>query len=92
LLVWPAGRPGKEKHTKRILKKCLSLTMTYIVNPRNKKEEKVLETILRGLSIGFYSEKEEDAAILKAMIKGRKTRLLKPSEKQAFLQKLKTAK
>jgi hypothetical protein len=24
--------------------------MTYIVNPRNKKEEKVLETILKGLS------------------------------------------
>jgi hypothetical protein len=42
--------------------------MTYIVNPRNKKE---------------------DAAILKAMEKGRKTRLLKPAEKIAFLQKLK---
>ena len=65
--------------------------MTYIVNPKNKKEEKVLATILEGLSIGFYTE-EEDAAISKAMEKGRKTRLLKPSEKTAFIQKLKLAK
>ena len=66
--------------------------MTYIVNPRNKKEEKVLETILKGLSIGFYTEEKEDAAILKAMEKGRKTKLLNPSEKAAFLRKLKLAK
>ncbi|MEI9944569.1 MAG: hypothetical protein WDN26_10165 [Chitinophagaceae bacterium] len=66
--------------------------MTYIVNPRNKKEEKVLETILKGLSIGFYTEEKEDEAILKAMEKGRKTKLLKPSEKTAFLNKLKSAK
>jgi hypothetical protein len=66
--------------------------MTYIVNPRNKKEEKVLESILKGLSIGFYTEEKEDSAILKAMETGRKTRLLKPAEKIAFLQKLKLAK
>ena len=66
--------------------------MTYIVNPKNKKEEKVLETILKGLSIGFYTEEKEDAAILKAMGKGRKTKLLNPSEKAAFLRKLKSAK
>jgi hypothetical protein len=66
--------------------------MTYIVSPRNKKEEKVLETILKGLSIGFYTEEKEDAAILNAMKKGKKTPLLKPSEKTAFLQKLKSAK
>jgi hypothetical protein len=66
--------------------------MTYIVNPKGKKEEKVLESILKGLSIGFYTEEKEDAAILKAMEKGRKTRLLKPVEKTAFLQKLKVAK
>jgi hypothetical protein len=59
--------------------------MTYIVNPKNKKEEKVLETILKGLSIGFYTEEKEDAAILKAMAKGRKTKLLIPAEKAAFL-------
>ncbi len=66
--------------------------MTYIVNPRNKKEEKVLETILKGLSIGFYTEEKEDAAILKAMEKGRKTKLLNPSEKASFLRKLKSGK
>lgn len=66
--------------------------MTYIVNPRNKKEEKMLETILKGLSIGFYTEEKEDAAIIKAMEKGRKTKLLTPTEKAAFLRKLKQAK
>lgn len=73
-------------------KKCLILLMTYIVNPKNKKEEKVLETILKGLSIGFYTEEKEDAAILTAMEKGRKTRLLNPVEKAAFLRKLKSSK
>jgi hypothetical protein len=66
--------------------------MTYIVNPKNKKEEKVLETILKGLSIGFYTEEKEDAAIVKAMGKGRKTKLLTPAEKVTFLGKLKSAK
>ncbi len=66
--------------------------MTYIVNPKNKKEEKVLETILKELSIGFYTEEKEDAAILKAMEKGRKTKLLTSAEKTAFLGKLKSAK
>jgi hypothetical protein len=66
--------------------------MTYIVNPRNKKEEKVLESILKGLSIGFYTEEKEDAAILKAMEKGRKTKLLSSPEKAAFLRKLKSSK
>lgn len=66
--------------------------MTYIVNPKNKKEKEVLETILRGLSIGFYTEEKEDAAIIRAMEKGRKTRLLKADEKKAFLRKLKSAK
>ena len=66
--------------------------MTYIVNPKNKKEEKVLESILTELSIGFYTEEKEDAAILKAMEKGRKTKLLTPTEKTSFLRKLKSAK
>lgn len=66
--------------------------MTYIVNPKNKKEEKVLETILNKLSIGFYTEEMEDAALLKAMEKGRKTRLLTTPERTDFLRKLKTAK
>ncbi len=66
--------------------------MTFIVNPKNKKEEKVLETILKGLSIGYYTEEKEDAAIIKAMEKGRKSRLLKPAEKAAFISKMKAAK
>ncbi len=66
--------------------------MTYIVNPQNKKEEKVLETILKSLSISFYTEEKEDAAIIKAMEAGKKTRLLKPGEKAAFLDKLTMAK
>ena len=66
--------------------------MTYIVNPKNKKEEKALETMLNNLSIGFYTEEKEDAAILKAMEKGRKTKLLTLTEKTDFLRKLKTAK
>lgn len=66
--------------------------MTFIVNPKNKKEEKVLETILNELSIGFYTEEKEDAAIINAMQKGRKTKLLTATEKTAFLRKLKSAK
>jgi len=66
--------------------------MTYIVNTKNKKEEKVLETLLKSLSIGFYSEEKEDEAIIKAMEKGRKTKLLTPTEKKVFLSKLKSRK
>ena len=66
--------------------------MTYIVNPRSRKEEKVLETLLKGLSIGFYTEEKEDAAVINAMEKGRKTRLLTSAEKTTFLRKLKSRK
>ena len=66
--------------------------MTYIVKTKNKKEEKIVETFLRSLSIGFYTEEQEDAAILNAMKKGRKTRLLTASEKITFLRKLKSRK
>ena len=66
--------------------------MTYIVNPRNRKQEKELETLLKSLSIGFYTEEKEDAAIINAMEKGRKTRLLNATEKTAFLRKLKSRK
>jgi hypothetical protein len=66
--------------------------MTYIVNPKNKEEERVLEAILKGLSISYYSEEKEDAAIIKAMEKGRKSKLLTRSEKTTFLRKLKSSK
>ena len=48
--------------------------------------------MLKELSIGFYTEEKEDAAILKAMEKGRKASLFTPTEKTDFLRKLKTAK
>ena len=73
-------------------KKLLPLANEYIVKPKNKKEEKVLEAILKGLCIGFHTEESEDAGLFKAMEKGKKSRLLNPSEKAAFLDKLKTAK
>lgn len=66
--------------------------MTLVVTPKTRKEEKVVKAFLKSLSIGFYNEAEEDAALLKAMKKGRKTRLLNPKEKIDFLRKLKTAK
>jgi hypothetical protein len=66
--------------------------MTYIVKTKNKKEEQIVETFLRSLSIGFYSEEKEDAAIINAMKKGRKTRLLTADEKVTFLRKLKSRK
>ena len=66
--------------------------MTLIVNTKTKKEEKIIKAILNGLSIGFYTEAEEDAALHRAMEKGRKTKLLTPIEKLTFLQKLNAAK
>jgi hypothetical protein len=66
--------------------------MTYIVNPKNKKEENVLETILKGLSIGYYTEEKEDAAIIKAMEKGRKTKTADYCWKNRFSPQIKIGK
>lgn len=66
--------------------------MTYIARTKNKKEEKIVETFLKSLSIGFYSEEKEDAAILNAMKKRRKARLLTPDEKITFVRKSKSGK
>lgn len=66
--------------------------MTLVVTPKTKNEEKVVRAFLKSLSIGFYSEVEEEAALINAMKKGRKTRLLSPKEKINFLRKLNTAK
>ena len=66
--------------------------MTLIVTPKTKKEEKVVKAFLESLSIGFKSEADEDAALLNAMNKGRKSRLLKNEEKTGFLKKLKSSK
>ena len=66
--------------------------MTFIVTPKNKKEEIVLKAFLTSLSIGFHSESEEDAALYKAMQKGRRTALLSKDEKAAFIKRLKKSK
>ena len=66
--------------------------MTLIINPRNKQQEKVVRAFLSSLDIGFYSEAEEDAALVNAMQKGRKTALLNKTEKADFLKRLKHAK
>lgn len=66
--------------------------MTFIVTPKNKKEEKVVKAFLSSLQIGFYSEAEEDAALHGAMQKGRKTALLSKVEKASFIKGLKQAK
>lgn len=65
--------------------------MTLIINPRNKQQEKVVRAFLSSLNIGFYSEAEEDAALVNAMQKGRKTALLNKTEKNDFLRRLKQA-
>ena len=66
--------------------------MTFIVTPKNKKEEKVVKAFLSSLQIGFHSEAEEDAALHSAMQKGRKTALLSKVEKASFIKGLKQAK
>jgi hypothetical protein len=52
----------------------------------------VVQACLSSLDIGFYSEAEEDAALVNAMRKGRKTVLLDKTEKVDFLRSLKRAK
>ena len=66
--------------------------MALIINPRNKQQEKVVRAFLNSLNIGFYSEMEEDAALVSAMQKGKKTALLNKVEKADFLRSLKQAK
>lgn len=66
--------------------------MTLIINPRNKQQEKVVRAFLSSLNIGFHSEAEEDAALVNAMQKGKKTALLNKTEKADFLKRLKHAK
>lgn len=65
--------------------------MTLIINPKNKQQEKVVRAFLSSLNIGFHSEAEEDAAIVYAMQKGKKTALLNKTEKADFLKRLKHA-
>ncbi len=66
--------------------------MSLIINHKNKQQEKVVRAFLSSLNIGFHSEAEEDAALVSAMQKGRKTALLNKTEKADFLRILKRAK
>lgn len=66
--------------------------MTLIVNPKNKHQERIVKAFLTSLEIGFHSETEEDEALHKAMLAGRKTSLLNKFEKEDFLKRLKSAK
>jgi hypothetical protein len=66
--------------------------MAIIVTPKNKNEEKVLKAFLNTLEIGFYTEADEDAALLNAMKQGAKTSLLTKTEKTDFLKNLKKGK
>ena len=63
--------------------------MTLIINPWNKQQEKVIRGFLSSLDNGFYSRAEEDAALVNAVRKGRKTVLLNKIEKVDFLRRLK---
>ena len=65
--------------------------MTLIIDTKNLREEKALKNFLQQHSIRYYSEAEEDAALLSAMEKGRKSALLTPAEKESFLTNLKKA-
>lgn len=66
--------------------------MTLIINTKNKQQEKVVKAFLSSLNIGFHSEEEENAALVNAIKKGRKTALLNKTEKANFLRSLKQAK
>lgn len=62
--------------------------MTLIVETKNKSQEKALKAFLNSLEIGYRTEAEEDAALYKAMLNGRKTKLLGKPEKARFLKSL----
>jgi len=66
--------------------------MTLIIDTKNSREEKALKNFLKLHSIRYYTEAEEDAALLTAMEKGRKSAILTYSQKDSFLAKLKKAK
>lgn len=62
--------------------------MKRIAVPKSKEQEKVVKAFLTSLEIVFHSDEEEDAALYKAMQRGRKTKLLNADEKDAFLLRL----
>ncbi len=66
--------------------------MKIIIDPRSKEQEKVVRAFLNSLNIGCHSEAEEDAALVNAMQRGRKTALLNKTQKDVFFRFLKQAK
>lgn len=62
--------------------------MTILVNPKNKKEEKIIKAIMQSLDISFHTEEDEDAALQVAMQEGRNLPLLNQSQKENLLKKL----
>jgi hypothetical protein len=62
--------------------------MPIIVKTRNKKEEKLVREFLESRDIHFTTEAEEDHALYKAMVEGRKTALLSEAEQAQLLRKL----
>ena len=66
--------------------------MALIVNPKNKRQEKIVKEFLTHLGIDFHSEAEENKGLYNAMQAGRETPLLNKIEKEHFLKRLKGAK
>ena len=66
--------------------------MTFIVDPKNEREAKVVSAFLKSLSIKYYTEVEEDKAMLRAMEEGRKSRKLTDQEQIALFKKLRQGK
>ncbi len=63
-----------------------------IIKTKNKREEKIVEAFLSSLDIHYHTQAQEDAAIYKAIQKGRKSRLLTTKEKDDFINSLQSAK
>ena len=66
--------------------------MTLIIDTKNSRQVKALKSFLQLHSIRYHTEAEEDAALLNAMIKGRRSGKLTGAEKTKFLTSLKKAK
>ena len=64
----------------------------YIIRPKNKKEEKVIEAFLSSLQINYHTEAQEDAALFEVMQKDRKTPLLNKAQKEDFITSLRSPK
>ena len=62
-----------------------------IVKAKSKTEERIVQAFLDSLEIDYYTEVEEDKALYKAMMKGKKTRRLTQKEQEDFVKSLRRA-